>query len=171
MGFHFKNYSSSNINIILEYFGVNTINILKRKIYKEKLELPSIVKESEFYNNAFSLILSKYFTQDVCNIILEYFIDTTDNVISIYLENIMVFDAFRDQGFADFARRFSRGEVLAARRRCGAADRCPGAGTGPSHPAGGARLAPAHPAACPRGRPAFRVPDPGQSGRGTPACA
>jgi len=32
--------------------------------------------------------------------ILEYFIDTTDNVISIYLENITVFDAFRDQGFA-----------------------------------------------------------------------
>ena len=31
---------------------------------------------------------------------LEYFIDTTDNIISIYLENIMVFDAFRDKGFA-----------------------------------------------------------------------
>ena len=72
IGFHFKNYSSSNINIILEYWGVNTITILQRKIHKEKLELPSIVKESEFYNNAFSLILSKYFDQDVYNIILEY---------------------------------------------------------------------------------------------------
>lgn len=70
--FHFKNYSSSNINIILEYLGVNTITTLQRRIHKEKLELPNIVKESEFYNKAFSLILSKYFNKDVYNIILKY---------------------------------------------------------------------------------------------------
>lgn len=46
----------------------------------KKLEPTIIVKNNEFYN--FSLILSKYFTQDVCNIILEYFID--NSIISNY---------------------------------------------------------------------------------------
>jgi len=32
--------------------------------------------------------------------ILEYCIDNTDNLISIYLENVLVYDEFRDKGFA-----------------------------------------------------------------------
>lgn len=32
--------------------------------------------------------------------ILEYCIDNTDNFISVYLENVLVFDQFRDKGFA-----------------------------------------------------------------------
>ena len=42
LGFHFKNFSSSNINIILGYLGINNIIIRATKYYKEQLEHTSL---------------------------------------------------------------------------------------------------------------------------------